>query len=79
MQTTVGRRREVYARMVSRSRKKSHIIAAKTTGIWKRIFCSRITVFWISIKVQNITGTEIRITKLPHIKFEGKDYLRPGV
>lgn len=69
--TTVGAGIK-FMRMVSRSRKKSHIIAAKTTGIAeKNILQQDNGILDIHLGAKYY-GNGDKDNKLPHIKFEGK-------
>lgn len=69
--TTVGAGIK-FMRMVSRSRKKSHIIAAKTTGIAEKNILQQDNGILDIHKNARYHGNGDKDNKLPHIKFEGK-------
>lgn len=69
--TTVGAGVK-FMRMVSRSRKKSHIIAAKTTGIAEKNILQQDNGILDIHKSAKYYGNGDKDNKLPHIKFEGK-------
>lgn len=69
--TTVGAGVK-FMRMVSRSRKKSHIIAAKTTGIAEKNILQQDNGILDIHKSARYYGNGDKDNKLPHIKFEGK-------
>ena len=59
-------------RMVSRSKKKSHIIAAKTTGIAEKNIIQQDNGILDLHSNATYHGNGDTGNKLPHIKFEGK-------
>lgn len=69
--TTVGTGIK-FMRMVSRSRKRSHIIAAKTTGIAEKNIIQQDNGILDLHKNARYYGNGDKDNKLPHIKFEGK-------
>lgn len=69
--TTVGAGIK-FMRMVSRSRKKSHIIAAKTTGIAEKNILQQDNGILDIHPGAKYYGNGDKDNKLPHIKFEGK-------
>lgn len=69
--TTVGAGIK-FMRMVSRSGKKSHIIAAKTTGIAEKNILQQDNGILDIHKNARYHGNGDKDNKLPHIKFEGK-------
>lgn len=69
--TTVGAGIK-FMRMVSRSRKKMHIIAAKTTGIAEKNILQQDNGILDLHRNAKYYGNGDNDNKLPHIKFEGK-------
>lgn len=69
--TTVGAGIK-FMRMVSRSRKKLHVIAAKTTGIAEKNIIQQDNGILDIHKNARYYGNGDKDNKLPHIKFEGK-------
>lgn len=69
--TTVGTGIK-FMRMVSRSRKRSHIIAAKTTGIAEKNIIQQDNGILDLHKNARYYGNGDKDNKLPHIKLEGK-------
>ncbi len=69
--TTVGTGIK-FMRMVSRSRKRSHIIAAKTTGIAEKNIIQQDNGILDLHKNARYYGNGDKDNKLPNIKFEGK-------
>jgi len=69
--TTVGAGIK-FMRMVSRSKKRSHIIAAKTTGIAEKNILQQDNGILDLHKNARYYGNGDKDNKLPHIKFEGK-------
>lgn len=69
--TTVGAGIK-FMRMVSRSRKKMHIIAAKTTGIAEKNILQQDNGILDLHRNARYYGNGDNDNKLPHIKFEGK-------
>lgn len=69
--TTVGAGVK-FMRMVSKSRKKSHIIAAKTAGIAEKNILQQDNGILDIHKNARYYGNGDKDHKLPHIKFEGK-------
>ncbi len=69
--TTVGAGIK-FMRMVSRSKKRSHIIAAKTTGIAEKNILQQDNGILDIHPGAKYYGNGDKDNKLPHIKFEGK-------
>lgn len=69
--TTVGAGIK-FMRMVSRSKKRSHIIAAKTTGIAEKNILQQDNGVLDLHRSARYYGNGDKDNKLPHIKFEGK-------
>ncbi|MCI8274182.1 MAG: terminase [Lachnospiraceae bacterium] len=69
--TTVGAGIK-FMRMVSRSKKRSHIIAAKTTGIAEKNILQQDNGILDLHRSARYYGNGDKDNKLPHIKFEGK-------
>lgn len=69
--TTVGAGVK-FMRMVSRSKKKTHIIAAKTTGIAEKNIIQQDNGILDIHKRARYYGNGDKDNKIPHIKFEGK-------
>lgn len=69
--TTVGAGVK-FMRMVSRSRKKSHIIAAKTTGVAEKNILQQDNGILDIHRSATYHGNGDKDNKLPHIKFEDK-------
>lgn len=61
-----------FMRMVSRSKKKLHIIAAKTTGVAEKNIINQENGILDIHKNAEYFGNGDKDNKLPHIKFEGK-------